>query len=128
MVFRDIGLVPICKALASADDEISVAASILYTQMLRHLSGCFRLTANRRNLERYVTIENGKIVNEMMMALCQMLDDKRVAANARDNVVEVVHKNFDRFRGVGYVWSVGEGRNLCWRRRKIIVAQILDTK
>ena len=103
MVFRDIGLVPICKALASADDEISVAASILYTQMLRHLSGCFRLTANRRNLERYVTIENGKIVNEMMMALCQMLDDKRVAANARDNVVEVVHKIFDRFRGVGLV-------------------------
>ena len=101
LVFRDIGLVLICKALASPDDDVSIAASILYTQMLRHLSGCFRLTANRRNLERYVTIENGKIVNEMMMALCQMLDDKRVAANARDNVVEVVHKNFDRFRGVG---------------------------
>lgn len=117
LVFRDIGLVLICKALASPDDEISVSACILYTQMLRHLSGCFRLTANRRNLERYVTIENGKIVNEMMMALCQMLDDKRVAANARDNVVEVIHKNFDRFRGVGWTYDF-----LRWGLRKMLRA------
>lgn len=117
LIYRDIGLVNICKALSSPDDDISISASLMFTALLRHISGCFRLTANRRNLETYVTIENPKIINEMMMALCQMLDDKRVAANARDNVVEVIHKNFDRFRGVGWTYDF-----LRWGLRKMLRA------